>query len=571
MNSGGSRNAQRRLTLGHVRSVTGMILGLYVLLHLSNHALGLISVRTQEAARPWVMAFWHSWIGQVLLYGSIIIHAGLGLSTLFRRRHFRMPWWEAGQTLLGLCVPYLLLVHITNTRGTRILSGIDIDYVYEIANLWVSPSIRLQQVALVILVWGHFVMGLHFWWRNYPWYRKAFPGMVLTFVLIPLCALLGFAQAGMKMSAQAAEHPEWYREISTRGIPKNPKSAQLRAGIKRWAGPGWLMLVAVVFSAGRLRNLIRRNDRFAVTYPDIRTVVAPVGMSVLEVSRMVKRPHMSVCGGRGRCTTCRIWIGHSAGPLDPPNETERCALTRIGAPATLRLACQLKPHADIAVNPVINPDTVAAHQRSAQGSQEFGMERTVSILFMDIRGSTQLAEGRLPFDVVFLLNHFFAEMADAVAAAGGHYSNFTGDGLMALFGLEGTARAGARSALSCALGMFEKLAAVNARLMAELHSPLSIGVGVHTGAAIVGRMGPPKTPILSALGDAVNVTARLESLTKELNAPLVVSWDTLEAAGIGIELPLQEVTLKGRSNSIRVAAMDMDLLSLCLLRLGEMR
>jgi adenylate cyclase len=104
-------------------------------MHLSNHALGLISLQAQETARPWVMALWHSPPGQILLYGSLTVHAFCGLAALARRRHYRMPPWEAGQILVGLAIPYLLLVHIVNTRGTRILTGIDINYPYEIANL----------------------------------------------------------------------------------------------------------------------------------------------------------------------------------------------------------------------------------------------------------------------------------------------------------------------------------------------------------------------------------------------------------------------------------------------------
>jgi adenylate cyclase len=71
----------RRLTIADLRSVTGLIIGLYVTMHLSNHALGLISVRAQEAVRPWVMALWHSLPGQVLLYGSLSTHATIALSS----------------------------------------------------------------------------------------------------------------------------------------------------------------------------------------------------------------------------------------------------------------------------------------------------------------------------------------------------------------------------------------------------------------------------------------------------------------------------------------------------------
>ncbi len=128
----------------------------------------------------------------------------------------------------------------------------------------------------------------------------------------------------------------------------------------------------------------------------------------------------------------------------------------------------------------------------APRGKEFGEERHVTILFIDLRGSTALAEARLPYDVVFLLNYYFAEMAEAVDLAGGHYSNFTGDRLMALFGLGLSADHGAKAALRCALQMLEKLDQLNQRLAAELAAPLTMGVGIHTGQVIVGRMGPPR-------------------------------------------------------------------------------
>jgi adenylate cyclase len=544
----------RKVTLAHLRSVTGLVIGLYVTMHLSNHALGLISVHTQESVRPWVMALWHSPPGQVLLYGSLIIHAGIALLILFRRRHYYMPAWEAIQILLGLAIPYLLLVHIVNTRGTRILTGIDIDYTYEIANLWVDPWTRYRQIALVLLVWGHFVVGLHFWWRLHSWYRRVFPAMLLAFVLVPTVALLGFAEVGMTMTAHARSDPQWMRAMKVRGVPADPHRAKLRAALKDWVGPSWIAVVGLVFAIAQIRNWRERYARFKVTYPDSVTIEAPKGMSVLEVSRMTGRAHMSVCGGRARCTTCRVQIANATGGLPEPNELEATALRRIHAPNNVRLACQLRPEVDLTVQPLLHPSIVVAAYTEAD--QEFGEEREVTILFVDIRGSTSLAERRLPYDVVFLLNSLFAALAEAVEKSGGYYSNFTGDGLMALFGLDGERSASARAALHCALVMFDGLDSLNARLAGELEMPIAIGIGIHTGQAIVGRMGPPKTPIISAVGDSVNTAARLERTAKELSVPLVVSAETLRVAGLHTSATITQVSLRGRSATMLVSAFD---------------
>ena len=544
----------RTPTLGDLRSTTGLVIGLYVTMHLSNHALGLISVQTQEAVRPWVMALWHSLPGQVLLYGSLSVHAAIALLILFRRRHYYMPAWEAIQILLGLTIPYLLLVHIMNTRGTRILTGIDIDYTYEIANLWVDPWTRYKQIALVLLVWGHFAVGLHFWWRLHNWYRRAFPAILLAMVLVPTAALLGFAEVGMTMTARARSDPQWMRATKARGVPAEPHRARLRAVLKDWVGPSWFGVVGLVFCMAQIRNWRERHARFKVSYSDNGVIEAPIGMSVLEVSRMARRAHMSVCGGRARCTTCRVQIAGAAGELPEPGELESTALRRIGAPTNVRLACQLRPQVDLTVQPLLQPTVVATTQTRA--GQEFGEEREVTILFVDIRGSTSLAETRLPYDVIFLLNSLFAALAEAIEKSAGYYSNFTGDGLMALFGLDGKRAEGAKAALRCARAMFEALDGLNDRLAGELELPLAIGIGIHTGQAIVGRMGPPKTPIISAVGDSVNTTARLESTTKELGVPLVVSAETLRAAELHTSAMLTEVSLRGRAGTVEVIALD---------------
>jgi adenylate cyclase len=207
-------------------------------------------------------------------------------------------------------------------------------------------------------------------------------------------------------------------------------------------------------------------------------------------------------------------------------------------------------------------DTAASAPECRRGgvyrsAQEFGEEREITILFVDIRGSTSLAEARLPYDVVFLLNSSFAALAEAVEKSGGYYSNFTGDGLMALFGLDGKRAEGANAAMRCALAMFQTLDRLNERLAGELQTPLAIGIGIHTGQAIVGRIGPPKTPILSAVGDSVNTSSRLERTAKELGVPLVVSEETVRVAGLHISaMPTTQVSLRGRIEAIAVIALD---------------
>jgi adenylate cyclase len=99
-----------------VRLGTGLVLLSYVFTHLANHALGLISLEAMEAGRVWFLAVWRGPVGSIALYGALSVHFALALWSLYQRRHFRMPAWEAVQLLLGLAIPPLLASHVVWTR-----------------------------------------------------------------------------------------------------------------------------------------------------------------------------------------------------------------------------------------------------------------------------------------------------------------------------------------------------------------------------------------------------------------------------------------------------------------------
>ncbi|OAN49124.1 hypothetical protein A6A04_03120 [Paramagnetospirillum marisnigri] len=286
------------------------------------------------------------------------------------------------------------------------------------------------------------------------------------------------------------------------------------------------------------------------------TVLLAAGESVLETFRAHGIPHASVCGGKGRCTTCRVRVLDGVESVAPPEPLEIEALSRIGAPPEVRLACQLRPACDLTVMPLLPADATAEDVIGGGGLD--GHEALVTVMFIDLRGSTALGESRLPYDVLFILNRFFLEMTRALAASGGHYSNFTGDGLMALYGQDGRDPAqAARDALNGAGLMLAGLERINRDLATELPQPLRMGIGIHAGEAIVGSMGPPGAQIVSAIGDTVNTAARLEGLTKELECAVVVSRRAARLAGVSLgDDTVQLVSLKGRSEPVEVHALD---------------
>jgi adenylate cyclase len=279
------------------------------------------------------------------------------------------------------------------------------------------------------------------------------------------------------------------------------------------------------------------------------------GATVLETLRANGIPHASVCGGRARCTTCRIRVTEGMEALPEPAGLEAAALARIKAGENVRLACQVRPTADISVMPLLAADASAA-DGLVHGGME-GSERQVTVMFIDLRGSTTLGEAKMPYDVLFILNQFFGELTRALDATGGLYSNFTGDGLMALYGLETRDAAfGAEQALRGAREMLMRLDQLNERLAADLKEPLRIGIGIHFGEAIVGALGPPGSQIVTAIGDTVNTTARLEGLTKDHDCPLILSQDAARAAGLDVAgHELHQAPVKGRVESVAFYAL----------------
>src|SRR5207244_5142606 len=151
--------------------------------------------------------------------------------------------------------------------------------------------------------------------------------------------------------------------------------------------------------------------------------------------------------GRARCSTCRVRIVSDRSALPQPSGREAFVLARVGAAANpaIRLACQLRPQADIAVIPVL-PANVGADFVRNRKRVHIGEERYIVSMFIDMRGSTRLAEARLPFDTVFLINRFLEAASQAVVDGGGQPNQFVADGLLALFGLHADPASACRQA-----------------------------------------------------------------------------------------------------------------------------
>lgn len=541
----------RGSTVQRLRLVSGLVLFLFAATHLLNHALGLVSLDAMEdvqTIRQWIT---RSWLGTMLLAAAFLTHVALALLKTAERRTRRMPAWETLQVASGILIPLLLIDHVVTTRFASALYGTS-DF-YKPVLAWYWPQRALVQTLLVLVVWMHACVGLHFWLRLAPWYRRAAPVLLAAAVLLPALALAGISVAGRQVAASLG--PDGGAEALLRSMrwPTGAGRAQLdgiaRAGLAVFGA--LVACVAGVHLARAWRE--RRAGKVAITYARGPTVEGPLGATLLEISRLRHVPHASVCGGRARCSTCRVRIDVGAHTLSRPLFPEAVTLGAIGAAPGVRLACQIRPEQPLVVTRLVAPEPASPTRGLEAAGEAQGVERTLAIMFLDVRGFTALSERRLPYDVVFLLNRFFKAIGDAIQSEGGAIDKYLGDGLLALFGHQTGAREGCRAALAAAARIDLALEQLNAALAAEHDARLRIGIGLHAGPLVVGRIGHPDTAATTVIGPPVNAAARLEALTKEKRCQLVVSRYLAQMAGWAAEgVPAETTTVRGVAEPIEV-------------------
>ncbi|GAB4393776.1 MAG: adenylate/guanylate cyclase domain-containing protein [Kiloniellaceae bacterium] len=541
-----------------MRLISGLVLFFYVLTHLLNLVPGLLSFAALEAGREIFVSFWRGLLPTVLLYTALLAHLCLAYYAIFKRESLAMPTLDALRYLFGLLIIPLAALHILGTRLAHEIYGVDDSYLYVVTAQWAFSWVdAAQQTLLVLVVWIHGCIGLHLWLRLKRWYPRFAPYGLTAAVLLPTLALGGYLAAGREVLRRAAEDPAFIdRVLAQSSAPSAAERAEvllLRDGVV----VGFLALLALTLAARLLwRFWQRRRGMVRVTYPGGRLVSLRKGQTILEASRLARIPHASVCGGRGRCSTCRVRVGRGGTALPLPGPEERRVLARVGAAPNVRLACQTAVFNDCEVTPLLPPGSGPAKALPSAGYLQ-GDEREIAILFADLRGFTSLAEDRLPYDVVFVLNRYFTAMGTAVEAAGGRIDKFIGDGVMALFGVERGVEQGSRNALEAARRMAEHLEELNRSLASDLDEPLRIGIGLHSGPVIVGELGYGRATSLTAIGDAVNTASRLEAMTKEFGAQLIVSAPLAAHAGIDLgAFPHHQIDLRGRSRALEVHVLD---------------
>jgi adenylate cyclase len=539
-------------SLRQIRLATGLVLFVYATLHFANHALGNVSIGAMESGLVLQRLIWQSLPGAVILYLSLLTHMGLGFWALYARRRFRWTRLEASQLVLGLTIPFLLANHVIGTRIAMSQFGLEKGYAQELVGFWVnSPLLGALQAVLLLMVWIHGCLGIHFWLRLKPFYPRVKEPLLAAAVLLPTLALLGYYHGG-EHTLLLVQDPAWRaRNLSPGHIGTPAQNAVLLDERTRLLVALAAALAATILARGFRRWQENRVGSIRLTYPD-RTIRVARGFSVLEASLINNIPHAHVCGGRGRCSTCRIRILGDLDGLPAPSAAEQAVLERVHAGPGVRLACQLRPNRDIAFVPMLSPYATMLDVYRIGGPNS-GIERYLVIMFVDMRGSSRLAERRLPFDTVFIINQFLNAVSHAVLSAGGEPNQVLGDGLLALFGMGDPPDVACRQAIAASAAIAARVESLNTALTHALLEPIRFGIGIHAGVIVAGAIGYERHAQFTVIGDPVNVASRLEALTKTLGCEVLMSEEVYERAGFGPDdLPAQDVEARGREESVKV-------------------
>jgi adenylate cyclase len=547
-------------TLQKLRLGSGLILFVFATTHFLNTAIGLVSLEQMDDVDQWRRAIIRSLPGTIVLASALVIHMVLALWKLGNRSTLRLPPWEIVQILLGLLIPLLLFPHIVNTRYAHTVFGVNDNYLYELAKLW--PASAILQSTLLLIVWIHGCLGLHFWLRLSEVYRSFQPALLFLAITIPLAALAGFMVSGRAVANLIAD----------------PGAFQSVKEVTRWPGPaesaniasyhpvvrlGFLAAVGVVGLVIALRHVIQRsNPKIKISYAGGPTVTVAKGPTLLEISRANGIGHASVCGGRARCSTCRVRIEAGGENLPPPVFPESVTLAAIEAPENIRLACQIRPTAPLTVTRLLRPVGAGPQDAGIVEADSSGTEKPLAVLSINMRGFSELSARKLPYDVVFLLNEFFATLATAIKGQGGTVDKFIGDGVIAVFGQKVGVETGCRQALRAIREIDLALDHLNSAIGAEVGRPVQIAAGLFAGPLILGRLGFGDSVDLTVIGDAVNVALELTEVAKEADVQAVVSADAAAMAGWPPSPDLvvqQEVQALGAAISVVEIARGRDL------------
>jgi class 3 adenylate cyclase/hemoglobin-like flavoprotein len=275
--------------------------------------------------------------------------------------------------------------------------------------------------------------------------------------------------------------------------------------------------------------------------------VADPTMTILDVSIAHKIPHVRVCGGHGRCTTCRVRIYDGIQNISARTPREVAVADALRWDEFTRLACQTRVSGDVSLERLVkSPADVSSLQ--VEEASIAPSERTLAVIYCDIRDFTSFVDAHLAYDVVHMLDRFFKAVGDTILINNGVIYQYVGDQIIGLFGVGGDPpEKSCLDTIRAGLGMLAALNDLNADLSAEFGTQLEIGIGAHFGPLIVGMMGHPDHRQFTVIGDAMNVASRIEGANKTLGTRFLMSEALFnQVPHAPVEVRRTQVVLKGK-------------------------
>jgi adenylate cyclase len=326
-----------------LRLASGLVLFAFVVCHLTAHSFLLLSLERATTALNVLMYPWRTEIGTLMLVSALLVHYLNALWSIYVRSYLRLARWEFWQLCLGLCIPLLLILHVSSTRIAEGLLGVSPSYDSVLIVQWkLSPWLGVLQMTAVLTVWTHACIGMHFWLRTKPSYTRLRYLVVSLALLLPTLALSGYVAMGNQV-LRAATDPAFARLSLQRANLTQQKAIEIEQ-IARAGALVYAALTLLPFVGRGARGwLYRRRRPPVLTHSNGRAFSILPGATVLETLRENGVPHASICGGRARCTTCRVLVTKGLDQLPSPSGLEAGALARIGATSGVRLASRFAP------------------------------------------------------------------------------------------------------------------------------------------------------------------------------------------------------------------------------------
>ena len=268
-------------------------------------------------------------------------HLMLGLFALYRRNTLRMNMTDIVQLVLGLLVFPLLYAHIVANVIIPAMTDIRQSYFSLLTLFWVlDPATGLQQVVVTVIAWIHGCMGLVIWMRIQTWWPRIAGFIYPLVIATPLLALLGMVEAGKEV-IELNKDPAFTKAALKTLVPSEEIFQTLLDIIRTGLWTYFAVLGGVLLA--RFYRVRSGRSALSVNYVDGTKLEVTSGLTLLEISRSNHIPHASLCGGRGRCGTCRVRIVEGMDTLPEASELELATLQRNNSGPDTRLACQVIP------------------------------------------------------------------------------------------------------------------------------------------------------------------------------------------------------------------------------------